>query len=149
MLVQPADALYSEVGHGDGIEKSHDKVIVSETSDNVSMEVQLSDEICKANLDFGLAVEDKNHSVNHKKVKLSENVASGCSDALEQQPSLLNLLTSYLPGLFRRATFQMRGQMRSGIVFTVHTSTMFGVNFVMRFDLSIEGKAAMDPEEEY
>ena len=25
---------------------------------------------------------------------------------------------------------------------------MFGVNFVMRFDLSIEGKAAMDPDEE-
>ena len=36
VLVQPADALYSEVGHGDGIAESHDKVIVSETSVNVS-----------------------------------------------------------------------------------------------------------------
>ena len=117
VLVQPADVLYSEVGHGDGNEESHDKVIVSETTDNLSMEVQLSDEICKAGLDSGSAMEDKSHSVNHKKFKRSENVASGCSDALEQQPSLLNLLTSYLPGLFRRATFQMRGQMRLGIVF--------------------------------
>ena len=64
VLVQPADVLYSEVGHGDGNEESHDKVIVSETTDNLSMEVQLSDEICKTSLDSGSAVEDKNHSVN-------------------------------------------------------------------------------------
>ena len=61
VLVQPADVLYREVGHGDGNEESHDKVIVSESFDNVSMEVQLSYEICKVSLDSGSAVEDKNN----------------------------------------------------------------------------------------
>ena len=142
VLVQPADALYREVGHGDVNEESHDKVIVSETSVNVSMEVHLSEEICKANLDSGSSVEDKSYSVNNKKVKLSENVTSGCCDALEQQPS-----SPELPHKLPARSMQ-EGNMSDEVRDGVHTH-MFGVNFVMWFDLSIEGKSAIiDPVEQ-
>ena len=94
-------------------------------------------------------MEDKNHSANHKKFKLSENVASGCSDALEQQPSSPELPHKLPARSMQEGNISDEGsdegsdEVRDG----VHTN-MFGVNFVMWFDISIEGKSAMDREKE-
>ena len=133
VLVHPADAVYGEVGNG------HDNVFVSETSENVSMMVQFSEEMCEANI----AVEKKDLSVKHKKVKLSENVASGSSDT--QHLSSPELPHKLPVRSMQEGDISDEGsdEVRDG----VHTNK-FGVNFLMWFDLSIEGKSAMDPEEE-
>ena len=65
VLVQPGDAVYSEVGQEDGDEnlRFHNKVFHSETSENLSMTVQLSDNMCEVKLArSGSAVEEEDIS---------------------------------------------------------------------------------------
>ena len=75
----------------------------------------------------------------HKKAKLSEDLNSSSNyEQLSTSPDLHHKVSS-------AASRKQQGDDSDGGV--VHTN-MFGVNYVMWFDLSIEGKSPMDPEEE-
>ena len=90
-------------------------------------------------------VEKEDISVSNKKLKLSENVASESSVPLENKTSSPELHHN-VPARSRQEgniSDEESDEVRDG----VHTN-MFGVNFVMWFDISIEGKSAMDREEE-
>ena len=93
VLVQPADAVYCEVGHQDGqeIEGSDDTLFESEKSESLSMKVQISDNMNEGGLvssGSGSAVEEGDTSVKNKKFKQSENVASGNSENQTSSPEL-------------------------------------------------------------
>ena len=141
VLVQPADAVYSEVGkeHGDENEGSHGKVVDSETSENYSMKVQLSDMMFGAKFarsNSGSAVEEEDHLVNNKKAKLSKIVASGSAHPLKQLDSSPEL-PHKLPTRPRQEG-NISDEGSDEVMDGVHTNLIY----------SIEGKSSMDREEE-
>ena len=91
----------------------------------------------------GLAVEEDDNSVNNKKVKLSENVDPGSSvPTKHSSPELPHKLPAR-----SRQKADISDEESDEAMDGVHTN-MFGINFVMWFDVSIEGKSSMDREEE-
>ena len=147
VLVQPADAVYCEVGHQDGqeIEGSDDTLFESEKSESLSMKVQISDNMNEGGLvssGSGSAVEEGDTSVKNKKFKQSENVASGNSEHQTSSPELPHKL----PARSRQEVITSDEGSDENME-GVHTN-MFGVKYGMWFDVSIEGKSAMDREEE-
>ena len=82
--------------------------------------------------------------MNHKKAKISKIVASGSSHPLRQKSC-----SPELPHKLPARSWQkgnISDEESDELMEGVHTN-MFGVNFVMWFDVSIEGKSAMDREE--
>ena len=101
VLVQPADAVYNEVGQEDGVETEE---LGSEKSENLSMTVHLSYTLCDDKLarsDSGSAVVEEDNSVSHKKFKISENVEFGSSGHLETKLSSPEL-PHKLPARYRQ-----------------------------------------------
>ena len=118
VLIQPSDAVYSDVGTvgKEDVEKSEgSEVMVSESGS----------------------------SQQHKKARLSsELVKSSDPDHISTSPTLHHKLPSGSKQY--QELHDDEDQDEGG---GVHTN-MFGINYVMWFDLSIEGKSPMDPEED-
>ena len=100
----------------------------SESSENVSMTVQLSDEMCESKLANSSRSTVEDNSVKHKKAKLSEEIASGSSGPLKQQPSSPEL-PHKLPAKFRQEG-NLSDEGSEEVSGGVHTN-MFGVTFVV------------------
>ena len=109
-----------------------------------AMEVALEDEIEQAG--FSLkhgesSVGDSAPFGQHKKARLSQYLdISSAPNQLSSSPKLLHKIPSG-----PRQQQQNVGDSDDGG--GVHTN-MFGINYVMWFDISIEGKSSMDPDEE-
>ena len=148
VLVQPADAVCCEVVKEDGDENEGTQYNVFDCEISKNLTVQLSEKVCEDKLaisDSGSAVKEEVILANHKKFKLSENVDSGRSVPLENKHSSPEL-PHKLPAMSRQKA-NISDDESDEAMDGVHTN-MFGVNFVMWFDISIEGKSAMDREEE-
>ena len=124
VLVKPTDVVLCEDVTMDGTSKVDEKI-----SENLSLSVQVSQE--------------ENIVVNNKKAKFSDE---GITESTQPpQPSSPDL-PHKLPARFRlegHSEDEESEDVRDG----VHTN-MFGFKFVMWFELSIEGKSAMDREEQ-
>ena len=131
---------------GDGLEHSYALALPPSPTVDVDIAENLIDiEEIEDEVIEKVTVDEEDHSVLYKKAKLSESEASG-NTALKQLSSSSPELHHKLPARLREEsdiTDEGSYEFKDG----VHTN-MFGVNFVMWFDLSIEGKSAMDPGEE-
>ena len=126
VLVKPSDAVHGEDGKEIDVDKDDGE------TPTVSMEVEFS------------PVQDFN-SVYNKKSKLSRSDAPGSSNLHPGSPDLPHKLPSRVRSLEEEKLSDDEGsdEVREG----VHTN-MFGVKYLMWFDLSIEGKSALDREEQ-
>ena len=112
------------------------------------MKVQFSDTMCGAKLDSynsGSVGEKEDLSVKYKKAKLSQIVASGSSHPLKPQTSSPEL-PHKLPSRSRQdSNISDEG---SDVVMDGVLTNIFGINFVMWYEISIERKSALKCDEE-
>ena len=129
---------------GDGLEHSYALALPPSPNAAVDIEENLIDIVDKDDVIERVTVDEEDNSVLYKKAKLSENEASGSSEPkqLSSSPELHHKLPARLR-LESDITDEGSCEDNDG----VHTN-MFGINFVMWFNLSIEGKSVKDPEEE-
>ena len=140
VLIKPNDAVHPSEEE----DAPSDKEIFSVTSKNVSMAAQLS-EVLHDDGEFDRADADE-QLVKHKRAKISQ---SGESSVLQtqQQPGSPDL-PHKLPARVRSIQEEdMSDEGSDGVREGEHTN-MFGISHVMWFDLGIEGKSAMDREEQ-
>ena len=123
VMVQPPDAVHSEGG------QVHDA-----SHDISSLSVNLSDEMCQT---------EHASSSKNKKVKLSDNSDSASSHVQQTSPELRHKIPAKSRGEDNSSDGGSEVSREEG----VHTN-MFGVQYLMWFEISIEGKSAMNREEE-
>ena len=95
------------------------------------------------------SVDASRYAVQFKKAKLSDDIstpipASSKSKNLASSPDLHHKVPAGTRQQIEQDESSVGGDRRGEGVYT----NMFGVNYVMWFDVSIEGKSSMDPEEQ-